>query len=177
MFKNKDTMTDITKMKLYTASPSESTSPSLPWPLIITWWPQIALQWCTFKHADTMCEIEWKRTPYNVTMGKCDDYEGRVEFKVSSVQPFDEEKKQLENSEKIHLNYRMQFVTNSFAGRLQPVRVWSNGGCCNRWRWRRVGMWLRVLQEGYFIKDNQWKSTIVDDNQWYSMIINDNQYW
>ena len=29
-----------------------------------------------------MCEIEWKRTPYNVTMGQCDDYEGRVEFKV-----------------------------------------------------------------------------------------------
>merc|ERR550517_2319751 len=26
-------------------------------------------------------EIEWKRTPYNVTMGQCDDYEGRVEFK------------------------------------------------------------------------------------------------
>ena len=40
-----------------------------------------------------MCEIEWKRTPYNVTMGQCDDYEGRVEFKVRSVQPFDEEKK------------------------------------------------------------------------------------
>ena len=40
------------------------------------------LQWCTFKHAEKMCEIEWKRTPYNVTMGQCNDYEGRVEFKV-----------------------------------------------------------------------------------------------
>ena len=40
------------------------------------------MQWCTFKHAEKMCEIEWKRTPYNVTMGTCDDYEGRVEFKV-----------------------------------------------------------------------------------------------
>merc|ERR1719400_1163058 len=28
-----------------------------------------------------MCEIVWKRTLYNVTIGQCDDYEGRVEFK------------------------------------------------------------------------------------------------
>ena len=38
-------------------------------------------EWCTFKHAEKMCEIQWKKTPYNVTMGQCDDYEGRVEFK------------------------------------------------------------------------------------------------
>ena len=39
-------------------------------------------EWCTLKHADRVCDIEWKRTPYNVTMGECSDYEGRVEFKV-----------------------------------------------------------------------------------------------
>ena len=49
--------------------------------LKITHW-LLVFQWCTFKHAEKMCEIEWKRTPYNVTMGTCDDYEGRVEFKV-----------------------------------------------------------------------------------------------
>ena len=30
-----------------------------------------------------MCDIVWKQTPYNVTMGECSDYSGRVEFAVS----------------------------------------------------------------------------------------------
>ena len=117
-------MTDITKMKLNTASSSQSPSPSLPWPLIITWWPQIALQWCTFKHADTMCEIEWKRTPYNVTMGQCDDYEGRVEFKVSSVQPLEEEKKHLENSSKLLDAICDEFLCRATTTSTSVVYLW-----------------------------------------------------
>ena len=44
----------------------------------------ISLQWCAFKHLEKRCEIEWKRRPYNVTMGHC-DFEGRVNFKVESL--------------------------------------------------------------------------------------------
>merc|ERR1719431_1400931 len=35
----------------------------------------------TFKHDSSICDIEWKYTPYNVTMGECSDYEDRVEFR------------------------------------------------------------------------------------------------
>merc|ERR1719208_364301 len=38
-------------------------------------------EYCTFKHAETSCNIDWKREPYNVTMGECSNYEGRVEFR------------------------------------------------------------------------------------------------
>ena len=41
------------------------------------------MQWCTFKTNDKICEIEWKYDPYNVTMGQCEDFSGRVEFRVS----------------------------------------------------------------------------------------------
>ena len=40
-------------------------------------------QWCTFKHEETKCEIEWKYDPYNVTLGECSDFEDRAEFRVS----------------------------------------------------------------------------------------------
>merc|ERR1711936_1272200 len=38
-------------------------------------------EWCTFKTNDKICEIEWKSDLYNVTMGQCEDYSGRVEFR------------------------------------------------------------------------------------------------
>ena len=40
-------------------------------------------QFCTFRKGDKSCDIVWKRDPYNVTMGECDDFAGRVEFRVS----------------------------------------------------------------------------------------------
>jgi hypothetical protein len=42
-------------------------------------------QLCTFKHAKKMCEIE--SVGYDVKMGDCSDYEGRVEFRVSCNDP------------------------------------------------------------------------------------------
>ena len=41
------------------------------------------MQWCTFKHEENSCEIEWKYDLWNVTMGPCDNYKNRVEFRVS----------------------------------------------------------------------------------------------
>ena len=34
-----------------------------------------------------MCDIVWKRGPYNVTMGRCDDFKKRAKFAVSSIFP------------------------------------------------------------------------------------------
>ena len=42
------------------------------------WW-----EFCTFRKGDKSCDIVWKRDPYNVTMGECDDFAGRVEFRGS----------------------------------------------------------------------------------------------
>ena len=44
-------------------------------------------QWCTFRKGDRSCEVVYryeKKYNYNVTMGQCEDFAGRVEFKVSS---------------------------------------------------------------------------------------------
>ena len=36
------------------------------------WW-----EWCTFTHVPTgkVCDLQWKREPYNVTVNDCDDFE------------------------------------------------------------------------------------------------------
>ena len=44
-------------------------------------------QWCTFRRGERSCEVVYryeKKYNYNVTMGQCDDFAGRVEFKVRS---------------------------------------------------------------------------------------------
>lgn len=38
-------------------------------------------EWCTFTHLEQSCEIEWKRSPYNVTMGSCDYIDRGAEFR------------------------------------------------------------------------------------------------
>ena len=42
-------------------------------------------QFCTFRRGGKSCDIVWKRDPYNVTMGECGDFAGRVEFRVSEA--------------------------------------------------------------------------------------------
>ena len=43
------------------------------------WW-----EFCTFRKGYKSCNIDWKKDPnYNVTMGECDDFAGRVEFRGS----------------------------------------------------------------------------------------------
>jgi len=37
-------------------------------------------EWCTFTHDGNSCEYQWKKTPYNVTDGPCDDFQDRAEF-------------------------------------------------------------------------------------------------
>ena len=37
-------------------------------------------EWCTFRHKDRLCDFEWQREPWNVTVLECDDYEGRYRW-------------------------------------------------------------------------------------------------
>ena len=46
----------------------------------------VMLQLCTFRQADSHCEVWWKYAPeYNVTINDCDDHADRVSFKVMHV--------------------------------------------------------------------------------------------
>ncbi len=42
----------------------------------------LVAQWCTFQRGSRKCEYEWKRTPYNITVLDCNDFQGRAEFQV-----------------------------------------------------------------------------------------------
>ena len=37
-------------------------------------------EWCKFSHADKICDYEWKKAEWNVTVLNCDDYADRAEF-------------------------------------------------------------------------------------------------
>ena len=41
------------------------------------WW-----EWCRFTHVDSgkVCDFEWRKDVYNVTVLKCGDFEGRAKF-------------------------------------------------------------------------------------------------
>ena len=42
------------------------------------WW-----EYCTFRKGDKSCDFVWKKGPYNVTIGECDDFAERFEFRGS----------------------------------------------------------------------------------------------
>ena len=37
-------------------------------------------EYCKFVHTDKMCDFEWKRDDWNITVAECKDYEGRMEW-------------------------------------------------------------------------------------------------
>ena len=37
-------------------------------------------EFCKFIHNDKICDLIWKRDPYNVTIEECTDYEGRMRY-------------------------------------------------------------------------------------------------
>ena len=37
-------------------------------------------EYCKFVHTDKMCDFEWKRDDWNITVADCKDYEGRMEW-------------------------------------------------------------------------------------------------
>ena len=41
------------------------------------------IQWCTFRHSAMLCDYEWKRADWNVTVADCSDYQNRADFQVS----------------------------------------------------------------------------------------------
>ena len=40
-------------------------------------------EYCTFRKGDKSCDFVWKKGPYNVTMGECNDFAERIEFRGS----------------------------------------------------------------------------------------------
>ena len=40
-------------------------------------------QWCTFRHEDKICDYEWKRAAWNLTVADCDAYADRASYQVT----------------------------------------------------------------------------------------------
>ena len=37
-------------------------------------------EYCLFRHNEDICDFEWKRDVWNITIANCSDYEGRMEW-------------------------------------------------------------------------------------------------
>ena len=105
-------------------------------------------EWCTFKHSENSCEIEWQYDLWNVTMGPCDDYRDRVEFRVSDTATIVVVLLALILILSLSLSLSLS-VNISVPGCLQQLRVWSPVLRGEGRGWGGLVLRLRVVHQGW----------------------------
>ena len=65
--------------ELVTVQPASTTIP-YGGKLILTCNPDGYYEWCKFIHNDKICDFQWERAAWNITMLECSDFAGRARF-------------------------------------------------------------------------------------------------